>query len=376
MNTIIRIDPLEKSSVLADDTSTFTIPRGVYDLSTLKLWFLATINGATVNQMSMPRDVETMIEVLQVFIDDREVQHIQHYNQIFRTIEDYNKDLTEHDHRCLLSNSYYINSSANGPISNIKNSTFCMTKWLGLLGCKEIIDTNKIGQIRIVIKWAPNNVLVAAANSTYNLDDVHMTLHRMDDTSTAVSEIEYDDYKPLLQSNATYAQSTQMNVVSRKLDYVMAFFLPSDYKTRSSNITTNFLGTSFYFTHGIRSPTQSFPSITWNFSINGKNLISYNPSSFQYIEFMKDIFPEGAYYYGSPSTRIGSFAATTLEAFMRQSWTTGVKIDIDASDGVNLEFKTFGLSSDPNFDNNFSMIVAKTSRLLTIDSVGGYSLEN
>jgi hypothetical protein len=371
MSTIIRIDPLEKSSVVANDTSTFIIPRGVYDLSTLKLWFLATINGAAPDFMSLPRDVETMIETLQVFIGDQEVQHIQNYNQIFRTIEDYDKDMNEHNQRCVLSNSFMSNNNQRNALFNVSSTQFCMTKWIGLLGSGVVINTHKIGQIRFVITWAPNNVLMSnTVNSTYKLDNLYVTLnHTSDQDST---QIHFDDFKTQIQSNPSFAQTTQMNVKSRQLDYVMSIFLPVDYKTKRILGPFGNYGTSYYYAHG--SGDTSFPNIDWNFSVNNKNLISYNPPAEQYIEYMRDIF-EGCYHLAIITYRTGRIVAESLSKIMQYSWATGVRTDnVDASEGINLAFNTYGSSSGINIPN-FSMLVAKTSSLLTVDQSGGYTVE-
>jgi len=380
MTSILRIDPLEKSSnIVANDTSTFVIPRGVFDLSTLKLWFLATINGASPNFMSLPRDVETMIETLQVFVGDREVQNIQHYNQLFRTIEDFDKDISEHYHRTVLSNSAAIPSGMGNPVFNVASTQYCANKWLGILGCKKIIDTNKIGAIRIVIKWAPDAVIVARVGSTYRLDELYFTVKRssldeassqIDSQSSKIQRIEFDDFKTFIQFNNSYMQTIQMDIKSRKLDYVMGMFLPEDYKTADISLGYSTYGTSYYFVHG--SASNTFPTITWNFNINGRNLISYNPPAEQYIEYMDDLFTNG-YHLALLPYRSGTYSAATAARLMLYSWTTGVKTDMDASEGINLTFNTYG---SINVNNpNFSLLVVKTSSLLTVDQSGGYTLE-
>lgn len=96
MTSIIRVDPLNTNTVVANDILAFVIPRGVYDFSNFKLWFTATINGGTANYQSLPRDVETLIEQLEVYLGDQKIQHTINYNQIFRIVEDYNKDMSDH----------------------------------------------------------------------------------------------------------------------------------------------------------------------------------------------------------------------------------------------------------------------------------------
>ena len=75
MKIITRVDPLDRNTAVAGDILRFTLPHGVWDLSTLRLWFLATMHG-TANNQSLPRDVETLVETLEVWIGTERVQTI------------------------------------------------------------------------------------------------------------------------------------------------------------------------------------------------------------------------------------------------------------------------------------------------------------
>ena len=52
---IARILPLQKTNaVIAGDIVSFRFPDGVLDLSTVRLWFNASITGGNANFVSMP----------------------------------------------------------------------------------------------------------------------------------------------------------------------------------------------------------------------------------------------------------------------------------------------------------------------------------
>ena len=61
----MRVVPRERSDAfLAGNIVSFQLPDGILDLSTVDVWFLATLTGGVVNQRALPHDVETLIKHL------------------------------------------------------------------------------------------------------------------------------------------------------------------------------------------------------------------------------------------------------------------------------------------------------------------------
>lgn len=81
-----------------------------------------------------------------------------------------------------------------------------MSKWLGAVGCKQVLDLRN-APLRLVITLAPNVVLLANSTAaTYTLADVHLTLRKVDDAGSATKVMEYDNYKSILQYQTSYAK--------------------------------------------------------------------------------------------------------------------------------------------------------------------------
>lgn len=365
MKKTVRIDPLEKNTAAAGDIVTFVIPQGVYDLSSLKFWLTASMNGTGGNQ-SLPRDVETMIEQLEVYVGDTKVQYTPYYNQLVRILLDYDRNANEVRKRHLLSNSMWINNAlGNGTgLNSVSGTLFCMNKWFGFLGCGETVNTSLMGPIRIVMTLAPNNVLLSnITNAVYTLADMHMTLETMDAADYVPKSIEFDNFKTMMQQNNSYQTQTQLNVSTRHLDYLLATFLPSDWKTKAiANTTDN--GSSYYFTHG--SAGASFPSLGWNFRVNGANVLNYNPNQGAALEYLNSLFPDTGTIIETALNKVGTGVAVSAFTFVRYLWATGIRVDMEARSAVDVMFETMPYTSTSPL-LNFTMLIAKCDSVLHFD---------
>jgi len=144
----------------------------------------ATINNATANNQSLPRDVETLVEHLWITVDGEEVQRIQNYNQVFRTLWDSEQSYDDNRKRAMLSSGAYILNGLNSTAYDYANRPVCMTKWYGLLGSKSLLDTRLTGPVIVHLHFAPNTVLVSTnAASNYSLSDLAMTALILPDTT-------------------------------------------------------------------------------------------------------------------------------------------------------------------------------------------------
>ena len=134
---IARVLPLnKKDAVIAGDIVSFQLPDGILDLSSINLWMNATISNSTANNQSLPRDVETLVEHLWITVDGEEVQRIQNYNQVFRTLWDSEQSYDDNRKRAMLSSGAYIMNGLNNTAYDYASRPVCMTKWYGLLGSK------------------------------------------------------------------------------------------------------------------------------------------------------------------------------------------------------------------------------------------------
>lgn len=305
--TVSRVDPQEVRAVRAGDVINFTLPRGVLDLRTLRMWALATITGGTATNQALPRDVETLIDTLTVWVGDQMVQYTPNYNLVARATLDFmEEDLSIS--RGMLSNGLGIADGLGSAAYTVSAQPICFAEWLGFLGCKELVDTRR-APVRFQITLAPNNVLVVnSAAASYTLADVHLTVtcdsspkglesqrakNGLSDGSAKrepSDALEFDNWRTTVQHNAGFAQQTQLNVSTRQLDLVLGTFVPADYRQTAVSAATGQLATSLYFTRG----TASLPdALTWNFRVDGKRVLQSSGTVAQAFEHARTLLGRG-----------------------------------------------------------------------------------
>lgn len=364
---LIRIDPIEKRRMFAEDHISFVIPTGVWDLSSLKLWFKATITG-NANNVAFTRDIENLIDTLEVYVNGSQVHYIPNYNHIWTLMYNYDHKNTDNNSRSDLQNDRDVSNGLNDLMWNVNNKQFCISKWLGLFDCKNVVDTRLLGKIEMKIKLATNNSVIVSNStaSTYSIDDVHLTLKQVHESMSMPGVICFDNFKSVNQYNNSFRQSTQLDVNYKNVESIIATFKTDDF--RNPPITANtYLGSSKAFVSGFWNSTE--PNITWNISANGQPLISYHPNVAQGVEFAKD-----ALY--ADETR--HFPLYSNELINRYMWACGVPFDSQDFDNNNLTitFDTYvdvpnGVVATPNF----SFVMVKTSSCLKYDTNGNFVIE-
>lgn len=355
--TVYRVEPRESPNALAGDVSNFVTPDGVWDLSSFRVQFSATVTGAA-NKCSLPRGLAGLIDALAVYVDDIELQHIAKYGQLARILGDYDAPSYNSD---VLDNTTMISDSISSIQYNVTNQPCCISSFHGLLGSGATIK----GSIRVQIFWAPNTVLVRdAASSTYALSGLHAVIKNGDpDNITKV--VKFENWASGFQRNQSYNQQTPVSVNSQSIDGVVATFLAADFDTAVS--TGGVGGTSRYYAHGTVTPATDF-GISAMFTVNG-NPLSAGHIGYSFApEYLGDLFA-GARSIPFPVAlcRDGSVAVRTLSEVLAYQWCAGVPIKIKGNDKtVVVSFNTTGTTAAANF----SMVFIKyTSTLELSDDV-------
>lgn len=377
---ITRVLPREKKdAVVAGDIISFQLPDGIVDLSSVNLWMNATISNATANNMALPRDVETLIEHLWITIDGEEVQRTIHYNQLFRMLWDIEQTHDDQRKRIFLSWSGYANSALNQAAFNVTNSLICMSKWYGLLGSNNVIDTRLTGPVVVNMQFAPNNVLMATVTSaTYSLSDVAMTLSLLADDTPIPRAIAFDNFRAIMQFNPTYNQVTQFVIACRKLKFLTATFLPPAYRSTAISSSTNPIGTSLYFLHGTTSSATSLPTFAFTFAIDETPLLDAPLSHLAGLETMKWIFPNGSTMYNNFTIMGGiTNAGTTFANFLKAVYACGIPVKERPDDARPMRVLKFATlcndtSSTTNIANNSLFVACHESSLVYDPSANKY----
>ena len=336
--------------------------------------FKATIEGASANNMSLPRDTETMVQQVDVWVGSDHVQHTTHYGQLFRTVMDYMVPTWKQYNRGYLCNSLYIPDGLNDAVwFNIKDRMQAMNLWLGFLGCNAVLDTRNTC-VRIELTLAPNTVLVAdSASATFKMDNVCLLLHELgdDQASKVTANVRVDNFMCSLQHNVSYSQEVQLNVPTRQLDWVIGTFLPSDYAARAISTSTDYNGSSYYFVHGTGEKDVPSP-FSWNFIVDSKDAIGYYPDVDEAQEYVRTIWPYGCGPVNGMLCTDGVMQTVSREQMQKYMWATGVNLQRKSKpneNGFNVMFRTQAPGS--TLASNFSLLMAKFTSTLTYDAASG-----
>lgn len=202
----IRVLPVTGASVTANGFTTFQLPVGcVLDLRTICLHFFGQTTTATftdltaANIVGFPQHTACLIQNLSININGTNVQNIPYYGWLYKLLTDfktnYNARLKQigtnpdpslyldmTDAGIVTKYPTYTNTASTNVNSFKRN--YEINDWIGLLSSCEpsIWDTNLMGQIEIVIQWAPVDVLWSNPQiaCNYKLDDIELYVDKID----------------------------------------------------------------------------------------------------------------------------------------------------------------------------------------------------
>lgn len=168
MRFVKRVQPSNmKPEFLNDDTIEFDLPNQIIDISSLRIYYEAAVdsvekydNGEFAKRF-MPRLSQSIIQELDIHIDNRPVQRIKEYNYLFNILND---GLNEYDD----IDGNKTDTIMYSTIDNTNNATsindlyfgdenkynYFIDKYIGFLNDVKILDCrNKT--VKVVIKLAP-----------------------------------------------------------------------------------------------------------------------------------------------------------------------------------------------------------------------------
>jgi hypothetical protein len=314
----VRIDPYgKKDNIDPDDIIDFNFPQnGVLDLKSLSMYFdvrLSSTSGASTH--SMPRDGETIIQRLEVFVNGVCINDINHYQQIYRILSDFGYYDAENDlGRHVLRNGL-LNGFPQAASSSTINGTYSARNWLGLLGEKELIDLRK-NRIHIRMTISPREIIASAnAANTFSLSNVYITCKMFENFKGDLKQtISYPDFKSILQFSTTTNQELFLKLFTKNVDYVVGTLFRTTNRTIGTSLTTSIQTTRFFEREGTPARVGS-----WNFYVNQRPLYQYAPLAVESLESMLNIMPH-AHRMGMLQPNIGA------NAIVADSFAVGAKI--------------------------------------------------
>lgn len=346
---------------IAGDTLKFQFPHGVIDLSTLLLPFRWIRVHPNANEVQ-PRDLECLIDELEVSLGDTVVNKISNYAQLFFIHSTYAMSPSWLP-GCGDLQRGLSNRRANATVVNwLTNYPMLMEKFLGFLGCGKVIDTRKLGKLTVRIRLADSaavNHSVAAA--TWGMLDPAFRVHYLSDNAPSDERISFDDFTSIRMGSRSYNARTTLIVDGRrKIDYVLARQVPTaSHDTKQTVTIDNGVGLSQRFV----SETNNFSM--WELSVNNMPLHAFDPAAIDgYYALTRDVFPDGWY-------NVNTSANPTPENAYNKAWACGARLDLpQREDGQQNEitFETVASSSGLSVPV-YSWIWAKTTS--TVDATGG-----
>jgi hypothetical protein len=280
----VKLRPMSQDTAKAGDVVVFELPTNtIVDLRTFSILCLGTAGSAAAgNGVHFPKHVESLIESVQVEINGTLIDTgFLRYNQLHKIYMDFfaGKDKTS-TLRNLLQMG--VSSNANSVDTDVK---LCFNTFLGFLSAKcPVIDTSILGQVRVLVRLASNDVLVGVGTHVANY-----TLSKMFATIDVISvndgmyydmvqqrlaeapiEILFDRYYVFENGKTSGGQTTRWAVSTQSLDWVVATLHPDAAKTAPTvwDATT---GTSQYFTRTGTDIVDSF------FNFNNVQYPNYVP---------------------------------------------------------------------------------------------------
>ena len=228
-----------------------------------------------------------------------------------------------------------------------------MWNFTGFLNSPELLDVDAIGQLRLHLTVAGPQVLLQnnVNNATFSLSNINLTC----DTILLPTEYfaaqsaylnggpgrsirrRFDNWSvhqgPIVPKTQTATQQTRFTLSSVSVDLLIGTFrnvyptsgLGCFNENKNLQIAGTGIGTSDFFQRNGQGVQE------WNFSVNGTQLVQYNPSADAAWRFTQ-------MWTGQAHSQIGTMNAlcTTLDRFKQAYWMAPVTLAPSADDDTRL----------------------------------------
>jgi hypothetical protein len=284
----VKLRPMSQESAKAGDVIVFELPTNTpVDLRTFSILTRGATTGATGanNCVSFPKHIESLIESVQVEINGTLIDTgFLRYNHLHKTYMDYFCGV---DKASTLRNLLQYTTQPDASTVAVEtNKLLCFNTFLGFLSAKcPVIDTSILGQVRVLVRLASNDVLVTrgvTSNPSYTLNNLFATIDTIaindgmyydmiqQRLAEAPIEVMFDRYYVFENGSTSGAQNTRWAVSTQSLDWVIGTLLTNVSRT-TPNVFNAITGTSEYFTRSGRGITDSL------FYFNNVQYPNYSP---------------------------------------------------------------------------------------------------
>jgi len=295
-----RLQTLNTNTASASQIITMDLPNNaLVDLSTLIGYMegTTTCSGGTTPSCIFPRNIETVLERLEVEVNGQLISPgCANYAQMWQIISDTTMGEDCTNRRAILQKAFNTTTLAVSTVET--NTPYTIVNWLGFLGSAQptVLDTNLLGNVRVRITLSPASVLITSGAPTafnYSLnnmffsvdclsidDGMYYALHDQFLSRGGVYEIPFNNYYSFSQSiTAAGDGSVKFSLSSQSLNQVWATF--AHHSATGAN-TLDAADVSTGSTTGIGSSRfflRSACGITgYQFNINNQYVPNYRPS--------------------------------------------------------------------------------------------------
>lgn len=280
-----KLQTLNQSTASAGSIITVDLPNNsIVDLSTL-MWYFEGSTTHTTSPYAFPRNIETIIERLELEINGQLVSGgCSFYNHLFEIIADttFGDDMT--NRRKIMQNG----DRPLGTVVQATNVPFTIVNWLGPLGSIQphFLDTNLLGNVRLRITLSSPSVLVGnptSANPGYTLNNMFFSVDclSIDDGNFYAShqkyleagglyEMPFNNYYSFSSTSTVGTGATKFSLSTKSLNKVWTTWVNGTTAAPNSNNTA--IANAHYF-------ERSGSNVQYQFNINNQYYPNYRATA-------------------------------------------------------------------------------------------------
>lgn len=374
-------------TAVAGDTIAFNLPSStMVDLRSIAVSGLVSTESTGNGFTTLPRHVESLCEVVGLEVGGQTITSTSPYwNMLFNLFAQF-----QLGDRSSIRNVLSYGGAVENPTADLTDAPFTMMNWIGFLATSstQIIHTGLLPQVRLLIRLAPNSVLVNSANVTaskYTLKDLNMTCQtyafldggiwdnklaeRVSESPLTISWVDYS----VIQGSVTNAltNSHRFNLACSSLDALHAWYQRASFASHQQDNLDEVTETSSYFTRSHGGVSRALK--TSQFSVNSTLYPSFGQASMPEA-FVMTLQAQG-YHLDTVSEVLPGL--NNLTAYVDSAFVHTVRFNHIAhpteqqtlsgintvSSSANLVWQTTGLASD---DGAIPMVAVEHTRQMTI----------
>lgn len=342
-----------QNSLAPDSVVDFYFPQhGFLDLYSLLMYYDVTMS--TAGTCAWPRDGESVIQRLEVFVNGKQVNCIDNYQQVYRILSDFGYFPIENALNRYSMRNALLNGNPSAQAASSVNGTYYAKNWLGIFNEHGVIDMSK-NDIHMRITLSPRQIICSPATTdTWSLSNVYLTCTYYEKYDGEVlKNVEFSDFKSIVQYNPTTTQETYLKLFTKNIDYVVGTILRTTNKTISTGLTGNISNTRFFARNGTLTDYA-----TWNFKVNQRPIYNYAPRTIEFIESMLCLFPNSF-----RDAVLGVLSTTNITA---DCFAVGGKVGFLNSDPEEVEV-SFTTTQGSTSIANFSLLFAKLDDVISLN---------